>query len=253
MVKRKYNPKYGSRRPAKADMHKLDSIPDFAENERFTKIYAELKHLCDFLKDKPQCLSDEEWEDKVQALKNYILIRLVNVIENQLKTETTQLIDEFEIHPADVLQVNEISFSIYELDVFRQPNTTNGKLVTQQYEFANVRKISKIFSNINKLKFFPWLEELFSNHPIQKEFEEILLKRNDVVHSLHDVEWTPSELQKKVQRVELLANIFFSVSWINIDRRPKWKKKVESECKDKFSFRKLTLDEFRKIAKKHEF
>ena len=72
-----------------------------------------------------------------------------------LKTETTQLIDEFEIHPADVLRVNEISFSIYELDVFRQPNTTNGKLVTQQYQFANARKISEIFSSINKLKFFP--------------------------------------------------------------------------------------------------
>ena len=114
MVKRKYNPKYG-RRPAKADKHQLDTIPDFAENQRFTKIYNELKDLCDFLKDKPECISDEEWEDKVQALKNYILIRLVNVIESQLKTETTQLIDEFEIHPADVLRVNEISFSIYEL------------------------------------------------------------------------------------------------------------------------------------------
>ena len=233
---------------AKADKKKLGSIPDFAENELFTKIYEELRELCNFIEKKPECLSDKDWDDKAQAISNYVLIRLVNVLENQLKTITTELIDGFEIHPADVLRENEISFSIYDLDVFRQASTTNGKLVTQQYQFANVRKIGDIFSRINNLNFFPWLEEVCGG-PIENEFQNIILMRNDVVHNLHDVEWSPSELKKKVGHIQAFANIFFIISWLNLDKRQKFAKKLESICKDKLN---KNLAEFRKITKNHQ-
>ena len=181
-------------------------------------------------------------------MKNYVLIRLVNVAESQLQTITTDLIDGFKIHPADILRKNEITISLYELDLFRQKDTTNGKIVTQAFQFANIRKIGEIFSSINKLKFFPWLQDLF-NYNIEEEFENILLTRNDIVHNLHDVEWSTSELTKKIEHVQRFMNIFYIVSWLNIDTEPKHKKVLESICKDKLS---KTLDEFRKIAKKHK-
>ena len=239
-MKKQWNTRYKGF--AKADKAKIGTIPDFKENRRFTEIYDELKDICKFVdKDKKSELT--------QSLKNYVLIRLVNVAESQLQTITTDLIDGFKIHPADILRKNEITISLYELDLFRQKDTTNGKIVTQAFQFANIRKIGEIFSSINKLKFFPWLEELFS-HPIQKEFENILLMRNDVVHNLHDVEWSTSELTKKIETVKGFMNIFYIVSWLNLDTQLKHKKILEDICKDKLD---KTLDDFRKLAKKHKF
>ena len=224
------------------DKHKIGSIPDFKENIRFTEIYNELKDLCKFI---------EKQNDVqlTQSLKNYILIRLINVAESQLQTITTDLIDGFGLKPADVLRKNELTISLHELGTFRQSDTTNGKIVTQAFQFTNIRSLSEIFSSINGLKFFPWLEDLLKL-PVQTPFEEILLIRNEVVHRLHDVEWSSTELEKKIGIIQFYTNIFYIVSWINIDTEPKHKKVLESICKDKLS---KTLDEFRKIAKKHEF
>ena len=239
-MKKQWNPQYKGF--AKADKAKIGTIPDFKENRRFTEIYDELKDICKFIdKDKKSELT--------QSMKNYVLIRLVNVAESQLQTITTDLIDSFKIHPADILRKNEITISLYELDLFRQKDTTNGKIVTQAFQFANIRKIGEIFSSINKLKFFPWLQDLF-NYNIEEEFENILLVRNDIVHNLHDVEWSTSQLEKKIERVQRFMNIFYVVSWLNLDTQLKHKKILEDICKDKLD---KTLDDFRKLAKKHKF
>ena len=238
-MKKKWVPKYKGY--AKADKHKIGTIPDFKENRRFTEIYNELKDLCKFIKKQNDV-------QLTQSLKNYILIRLINVAESQLQTITTDLIDNFEIKPAYVLRKNEITISLHELDIFRQQDTTNGKIVTQAFQFANIRSLSEIFSSINGLKFFPWLTDLLK-HDIEKEFGDILLMRNDVVHNLHDVEWSSTELKKKIERIQFYTNIFYAVSWINLDTDPKHKQKLEGETK-KIN---KSLDEFRKITKKHQF
>ena len=106
-----------------------------------------------------------------------------------------------------------------------------------------------IFSNINKLKFFSWLQDLF-NSDIEKEIEDILRLRNDVAHNLLDVDWSTSELKKTIIKIRGFCNMVYIVSWLNIDTGPKHKKVLEKACKEKLN---KTLDEFSKIAKKHKF
>ena len=224
-----------------ADKHKIGSIPDFKENTRFTEIYNELKDLCKFIE-------KQKSVQLTQSLKNYILIRLINVAESQLQTITTDLIDSFGLEPADVLEKKELTISLHELSTFRQPDTTNGKIVTQAFQFTNIRSLSEIFSSINGLKFFPWLEDLLK-HNIEKEFEEILLMRYDVVHNLHDVEWSPTELEKTIGQIQSYMNMFYQLSWINLDTDPKHKQKLEYYTK-KLDLE--SLDEFRKISKKYQ-
>ena len=55
MKKSVYNKKYG-KGLASATKKKLGTIPDFEENYNFTKIYAELEELCDFIENK--CAAD---------------------------------------------------------------------------------------------------------------------------------------------------------------------------------------------------
>ena len=239
-MKKQWNPQY--RGFAKADRAKIGTIPDFKENRRFTEIYDELKDICKFIdKDKKSELT--------QSLKNYVLIRLVNVAESQLQTITTDLIDNFQLSPADMLRKNEITISLHELDIYRQPNTTDGRIVTSTYQLANIHNIKEIFSNINKLKFFSWLQDLF-NSDIEKEIEDILRLRNDVAHNLLDVDWSASELKKTITKIRGFCNMVYIVSWLNLDTEPKHKKVLESICKDKLN---KTLDDFKKLAKEHKF
>ena len=182
-------------------------------------------------------------------MKNYIIIRLVNVGDSQLQTVASDLIDNFKLSPADMLRRNEITISLYELDIYRQPDTTDGRIVTSTYTLANIHDIRKIFSNINKLKFFSWLQDLF-NSEIEEEIEEILRLRNDVAHNLLDVEASGSELKTIITKIRGFCMIVYIVSWLNLDTNQKHEKKLETECKQHTN---KTLDEFRKIAKKHEF
>ena len=227
---------------ARADEHKIGSIPSFQENRRFTEIYNELKDLCKFIE-------KQKSVQLTQSLKNYILIRLINVAKSELQTITTDLIDCFGLEPADVLEKKELTISLHELSTFRQLDTTNGKIVTQAFQFTNIRSLSEILSSINGLKFFPWLEDLLK-HNIEKEFEEILLMRYDVVHNLHDVEWSSTELEKMIGQIQSYTNMFYQLSWINLDTDPKHKQKLEDYTK-KLDLE--SLDEFRKISKKHQF
>jgi len=248
MKKSGYNKKYG-KGLASATKKKLGTIPDFEENYNFTKIYAELEELCDFIENKrPDGITTEKYTKIIQSLKNYILIRLVNVMESQLQTETVFLIDNFELEPSVILQKNDIKISLHELDIFRQGDATNGRIVTQEFKFANIRSINRIFSNINNLKFFSLLEELFP-FPIEEELEYILKLRNDVVHNLIDVEWKPQELKQNIQKVKAYSNMFFIISWINLEIQLGNPKNIEPVCKDKTS---KTVAEFSKIAKKHK-
>ena len=224
-----------------ADKHKIGSIPDFKENTRFTEIYNELKDLCKFIE-------KQKSVQLTQSLKNYILIRLINVAKSELQTITTDLIDSFGLEPADVLEKKELTISLHELSTFRQLDTTNGKIVTQAFQFTNIRSLSEILSSINGLKFFPWVEDLLKN-PIEKPFDEILLMRYDVVHNLHDVEWSPTELEKTIGQIQSYMNMFNQLSWINLDTDPKHKQKLEYYTK-KLDLE--SLDEFRKIAKKYQ-
>ena len=77
-MKKQWNTRYKGF--AKADKAKIGTIPDFKENRRFTEIYDELKDICEFI-------DEDKTSQLTQSLKNYVLIRLVNVAESQLQTE----------------------------------------------------------------------------------------------------------------------------------------------------------------------
>ena len=249
MKKSGYNKKYG-KGLASATKKKLGTIPDFEENYNFTKIYAELEELCDFIENKrPDGITTEKYTKIIQSLKNYILIRLVNVMELQLQTETVFLIDHFKLKPVDILRKEQLEISLRDLDLFRQEATTDGKIVTQEFKFANIYGINSIFSSINALGFFALLEDLY-HLSIEKELGYILKLRNDVVHNLIDVEWKHVEFEENIKKVRTYSNMFFIVSWIILDIQLINSKGIGNICKEKTG---KTIDEFKKLIEKYEY
>ena len=64
------------------------------------------------------------------------------------------------------------------------------------------------------------------------------------------VELDCSELRKMISIVKGFCMIVYMASWFNLDTDKQHQDKIEKFTKEKFN---KTLDEFRKISKKHEF
>ena len=93
----------------------IDQIPEFSEMPEFEKKFEELKKLCSEVKKLeqkhpdtiscPKCDAEQKSpcysfsEQTAQSLKNYIQIRLVGIVENELKGAAAFIIDEFDIRP----------------------------------------------------------------------------------------------------------------------------------------------------------
>ena len=188
-------------------LHKrsIDKLPEFSEIKVFEKDFEDLKELCSLINKK----SDKS----TQALKNYIIIRLVGIVENELKAAAAWIIDEFKLRPRDLLDGDEITVSLTRLEEITGKNVTKGKVVITEYTLTNAKKIGELFSYINGVNtvdprnkkrkrfnykspaepFFVWIQELMQI-PITPEadmynFLDVILKeRNEVVHYLKDVE-----------------------------------------------------------------
>ena len=171
-------------------LHKrsIDKLPEFSELPKFEKEFEDLKELCSLINKK----SDKS----AQALKNYIIIRLVGIVENELKAAAAWIIDEFKLRPRDLLDGDEITVSLTRLEEITGKNVTKGKVVITEYTLTNAKKIGELFSYINGVNttnikrrkrfsyksnpFFDWLQELMQI-PITPEadmynFLDVILK-----------------------------------------------------------------------------
>ena len=250
-------------------LHKrsIDKLPEFSEIKVFEKDFEDLKELCSLINKK----SDKS----AQALKNYIIIRLVGIVENELKAAAAWIIDEFKLRPRDLLDGDEITVSLTRLEEITGKNVTKGKVVITEYTLTNAKKIGELFSYINGVNtvdprnkkrkrfnykspaepFFVWIQELMQI-PITPEadmynFLDVILKeRNEVVHYLKDVEDSADQLQRKVRHVRSFLHLFHWATVIHLSlNNKKLKKQVENYSQLYF---KMSLKKFAEITDKHK-
>ena len=124
-------------------LHKrsIDKLPEFNELPKFEKEFEDLKELCSLI--------NEKSEQIASALKNYIIIRLVSIVENELKAIAADIIDHFKIRPRDLLDGDEITVSLTRLEEITGKNVTKGKVVITEYKMTNAKQIGELFSYIN--------------------------------------------------------------------------------------------------------
>ena len=130
-------------KPAFFNKKRVESIPDLDKTHR-----EEIKNLMKF------CDEIEERSENSQYLKNYVIIRLVSVIEGELKAIVTKLVDDFRIKPSRVIGHDKMEIKLDKLEEYRSEDVTKGKIVTISMTATNIQNLNDYLSGINKLSFF---------------------------------------------------------------------------------------------------
>ena len=233
------------RKQASFDNRKLPNIPEF-DFESYNNEINGLLRICNAL---------EENKDGTQYLKNYIIIRLVGIVENQFKSIIADLVDFFQIPPSDLLDSEFINIRVDDFDEIKSEEVTKGKIVVMNFSTQNAKDLSRILSRINNLDFFPWYQEILSttNNDIKKENElftfinNVFLLRNDVIHNLKNVEFDKEWLSRTILTLNGFCRFAWQISALNLefDESEEMKNKIKERIK-------IDGDEFMKITKEHE-
>ena len=262
------------KKTARFNPKKIGRIPefDFRPYEDEIKI---LTGLCDKLKiPKTAKLLEKQAPGSIQAIQNYIILRLSGIIENELNTCIPRIIDKFQIPAKRAMsEISEytkdsLEIRIDDLDQVNADDVTKGKIVLLQFKMPNVGSTNQFFSGVNDVKdFFMWQGELYGKPPVKIKnprtgrnekkgafYRPILrfgLDRNDITHYLTNTHYNQFEELKKVTGfMQGFVKIAYTVTCINIAIEQKIKdENVKQQIKKwKLPF---TLPEFKKITTKH--
>ena len=209
-----------------------------------------IKDLIDF------CSIIDDQDDTHQTLmKNYVMVRLVSIIEFNLKAFVSELIDDLDLKPGEILEEDSISINLDVLQNFKSEFFTKGRIITASLDKMNPGLIYGIMNRVNHLNYFDWYDALIQPHQGKTwtQFKDLYKKRNDVIHNLVDVDDSIPVLRKKVIQFHDFVYFLFIFTEMNIAINVK--KDPESKILKRWSAIKqskitLTLDDYKRITKK---
>ena len=209
-----------------------------------------INNLIDF------CSIIDEQDDINQTLmKNYVMIRLVSIVEFNLKAFVSKLIDDLDLKPEEILRDDSISINLDILQNFKSDFYSKGRIITASLDKMNPGLIYSIMSRINHLDFFCWYDALMQPHQGKTwtQFNDLYAKRNDMIHNLVDVDDSIPVLRDKVIQFHDFVYFLFIFTEMNIGINVK--KEPESKILKRWSALdqskiKLTLNNFKQITKK---
>jgi len=238
----------GYKKTAKFSKKRIDTLPEF-NFQPYEEEITTLKNLCELVK-------DEKLKEIAQATKNYIIIRLAGIIENELKACVPKIIDSFEIAPSQVLgNKGVVEVDLDRFEEFTDKEITKGKIVTLQYQLTNVYGINDVFSGLNNVKnFFYWWEDVMKVPESMFNYvKNFGAERNDVIHNLKDCEKEPDELISIIDTLQGFVKLSFAITCANIAIEKKIEKGKIQKMWEKIELDKtISLTEFEKITKKHK-
>ena len=209
-----------------------------------------IKDLIDFCS-----IIDDQNANNQTLMKNYVLVRLVSIVEFNLKAFVSELIDDLDLKPEKILKEDSISVNLDFLQNFQSEFYTKGRIITALLDKMNPGLIYSIMKKINHLDYFRWYDSLIP--PKQGEtwtqFTDLYRQRNDVIHNLVDVDDSIPVLIDKVKQFHDFVYWLFIFTKMNIiinDKKQSESKILKLWSPVKQSHIKLTLDDFKKITKK---
>lgn len=236
------------KKTAKFSKKRIDTLPEF-NFQPYEEEITTLKNLCELVK-------DEKLKEIAQATKNYIIIRLAGIIENELKACVPKIIDSFEIAPSQILGNNQVvEVDLDRFEEFTDKEITKGKIVTLQYQLTNVYGINDVFSGLNNVKnFFYWWEDVMKLPESMFDYvKNFGAERNDVIHNLKDCEKEPDDLISIIDTLQGFVKLAFTITCANIAIEKKIEKgKIQKMWEKSRLDKTISLTEFEKITKKRK-
>lgn len=130
------------------------------------------------------------------SLSNYVIIRLVSILENYFVNRIQKMIDEEGFEPKGIFQNDEITISILELkEIKSDGDVTTGKIVSNKLSFQRPDDINFVLSNLLGYNYFERVNKVRYSYTFPndvnsvdfnlKEFHELFSLRHQIVHELN--------------------------------------------------------------------
>ena len=143
-------------------------------------------------------------------LKNFIKIRLVSIVEFNLKGFISDLIDSQNLDPKKILDEDSIIIDLDVLQNFKSDEYTKGKIVVAHLDKMNPGIVYSIMSKINQVDSFKWFDQLLNlpKNTFWSSFKDLYRERNDLTHNLID---TDDSVETLTMKIEILMNFILAL------------------------------------------
>ena len=177
----------------------------------FIRSCDDLAQLCKIIKDQNKT--------NQKLLKNFVKIRLVSIVEFNLKGIISNLIDRQDIEPKKILYEDSIVIDLDLLQNFKKDEYTKGKIVVAHLDKMNPGIVYEIMKKINQLDVFTWIDQLLGlkNKTFWNEFKGLYRERNDLTHNLFDTNDTVATLEGKIEIMNILIMNLYIFTNLNLD------------------------------------
>ena len=230
---------------------KVERLP-ILDIEYYIETFKDLEKFCSII---------EKQEKSIQILmKDYVIIRLVSLIEYNLKAFISDIIDEHDVNPKRIMPYDQISINLDVLQRFKSEEYTAGRIIIAHFDRMNPKLIYQVMSRINRLEYFKWYDSIINIITAEKpdDFYETLKdlyrKRNDVVHNLISIDVGVKELKQTIGAFKKFGLHLMILTELNIGiNEKKWPESRQLEhCTQLSSVKNLSkfLQEFKKITTK---
>ncbi len=161
--------------------------------------------------------------ETITAIKNYVVINLVTIIESTLRSLVKVAIDSNDKKIKKILDRDEVIIPLSIFDQVKKSELTKGEIVATHFNLQNPLIINKIFSKILGMNYFETIKEIlkesikvggledWANLDTKPKsvlqgwgkFEKLFEQRNLIVHNIDkEVNFSIDEL------IKLTSNIF---------------------------------------------
>jgi len=189
----------------KIDFNKIERFNEITnDDEAFRLIREELSLILLKL--------ENETDPKIEIqLKNYIIIRLVTLLELYFQNHVVNLIDHYDLKHNDLFTDDKISISLSSLDKLQ--NATKGKIIATSLQFHSPSDINKIFSKLLNEEFLVKIKKFNVKEDTPNPFVEnwdkffdIFNERHKIVHSLYSCKkYNKKQIRQIVDAAEWLT------------------------------------------------
>ena len=189
-------------------------MPSF-DLEKYTESIDELRDFC-------KLIPDVKNDSAQKLMKNYVLVRLISIVEFHLKGLVSTMIDNLEIKTQEILRDDSIPLKLDVLDHLESEKMTKGNMISAFLDIMNPGKVYAIMSKVNKLDFFDWYQEIKSinseksGEKIFDHISQVYSLRNDVVHNLIDTEESVDDLIDQIDALQNFTNDLYVYTILNL-------------------------------------
>jgi hypothetical protein len=189
----------------KFEPKKLDRYKDlFPDDISFTPIVGELSIVLYHLDE----TSDKEFE---KHLKNYLIIRLVSIMEIYFQNLVVRLVDDYDLPLNNLFKNENVNIPLSIFDKIKK--FSKGKIIATNLRFQSRLEINEVFSSLLDYKFIEQIKKQTVKedppNPFIRnwdKFLEIFDERHLIIHALDSVEkYSKKQMRQIIEAAEMFT------------------------------------------------